>query len=35
MIHYSDPPILLRDVIEDVGDVVLLMAIFGFHRSVA
>ena len=22
MIHYSDPPILLRDVIEDVGDVV-------------
>ena len=22
MIHYSDPPILLRDVIEDIGDVV-------------
>ena len=25
MIHYSDPPILLRDVIEDVGDVVRLL----------
>ncbi len=25
MIHYSDPPILLRDVIEDVGDVVHLL----------
>ncbi len=25
MIHYSDPPILLRDVIEDVGDVVQLL----------
>ncbi len=25
MIHYSDPPILLRDVIEDVGDVVALL----------
>jgi hypothetical protein len=25
MIHYSDPPILLRDVIDDVGDVVRLL----------
>ena len=25
MIHYSDPPILLRDVIEDIGDVVRLL----------
>ena len=25
MIHYSEPPILLRDVIEDVGDVVRLL----------
>ncbi len=25
MIHYSDPPILLRDVIEDLGDVVQLL----------